>query len=150
MAKELLIKPKHTNMKRSILLLLFIATIGLVSCEKEVYVPNDTLPNITFLDYIEPNEWQYNSSNQTYNFNLDAPEIDKATFENDDVSLMISRGNTDYYEKIPFVYDGLSWSYEISQGKILVSVQTSGTSPQIPAKPTTTTRVKVVIVRSSL
>ncbi len=137
-------------MKKSILLLLFIASIGLVSCEKEVYVPNDTIPNITFVDYIQPDKWSYNATDQSYSFTIDAPEIDKATFDNDDVSLMISRGDDSVYDKIPFVYDGLSWSYDITLGHVTLYVQTSGTSPEIPAKPTTTTKVKVVIIRSSL
>lgn len=137
-------------MKKSILLLLFIATIGLVSCEKEVYVPNDTIPNLTFLDYVQPNEWQYNSTTQTYSVNIPASEIDRETFENDDVSLMISRGDNDTYDKIPFVYDGLSWSYDITPGNVTLYIQTSGTNAEIPARPNYTTRVKVVIVRSSL
>lgn len=147
LAIDLLMKPKHTNMKKSILLLLFIASIGLVSCEKEVYVPND---NITFLDYVQPNDWQYDSSTQTYSVNIPAPEIDGDTFENDDISLMVSRGNNDVYDKIPFVYDGLSWSFDITTGNITLYVQTSGTAPEVPVKPNYITRVKVVIVRSSL
>jgi len=137
-------------MKKYLLLLLCAVTIGLSSCEKEVYIPNDTLPNITILKYVNPNQWLSSDNARTLSIDIPVSEIDRDTFENDDISLMISRQDDDTYEKIPFVYNAQSYSYEVRPGFVTLYIQTSGDSQLIPVRPTATTRVKIVLVRSSL
>jgi len=137
-------------MKKYLLLLLCTVTIGLSSCEKEVYIPNDTLPNITILKYVNPNQWLSSDNARTLSIDIPVSEIDRDTFENDDISLMISRQDDDTYEKIPFVYNAQSYSYEVRPGFVTLYIQTSGDSQLIPVRPSSTTRVKIVLVRSSL
>ena len=137
-------------MKKYLLLLLCTITVGISSCTKEVYAPNDTLPNQTILKYVESNEWVPTSGGQELYVDIPVSEIDRDTFENDDISVMISRGDNDTYEKVPFVYDVQSYSYEIRPGFITLSIQTSGDTNLIPIRPTTTTRVKIVLITSSL
>jgi hypothetical protein len=131
------------------LLLLFIASIGLSSCTKEVFVPDDTLPNITILEYINPSQWTFFNSS-TLTVDIPVPEIDRDTFENDDISLMISRDDSDTYEKMPFVYNGQTYSYEVRPGFVAIDIQTSGDQIRTPVAPTTRSRVKIVLIRSSL
>jgi len=137
-------------MKKYLLLLLCTVTIGLSSCEKEVYIPNDTIPNVTILKYVNANQWISSNNGTTLSVDIPVADIDEDTFENDDISLMISRQDDDTYEKIPFVYDGQSYSYEVRPRFVTLYIQTSGDSKLIPIRPTTTTRVKIVLVRSSL
>lgn len=137
-------------MKKYLLLLLCTITIGLSSCEKEVYIPNDTLPNLTILKYVTPNQWVSSNNGTTLSVDIPVSDIDRDTFENDDISLMISRQDDDTYEKIPFVYDAQSYSYEVRPGFVTLYIQTSGDARLIPVRPTTTTRVKIVLITSSL
>jgi hypothetical protein len=137
-------------MKKYLLLLLCTVTIALTSCEKEVYVPNDTLPNQTIIKYVNSNQWISSTNGQELSVDIPVGEIDRDTFENDDISIMISRGDNDTYEKIPFVYDAQSYSYEIRPGFVTLSIQTSGDTNLIPVRPSSTTRVKIVLITSSL
>ena len=137
-------------MKKYLLLLLCTVTIGLSSCEKEVYIPNDTLPNQTIIKYVNSNQWISSSNGQELSVDIPVGEIDRDTFENDDISLMISRQDDDTYEKIPFVYNAQSYSYEVRPGFVTLYIQTSGDNQLIPVRPTATTRVKIVLITSSL
>lgn len=131
------------------LLLLFIASVGLSSCKKEVLVSND-LPNITLLKYINPNQWLPSTDGRSLTAEIRVTEIDRDTFENDDVSLMISRDNSDTYEKMPFVYNGQTYSYTVEPGIVTIDIQTSDAQNTFPLRPTLQARVKIVLIRSSL
>lgn len=139
-----------TQKMRKYLLLLLITTLGFGACKKEVLVTNDTLANQTILKYVSPNQWEPSPDGQTLTVTLPVSQIDRATFENDDISVMISRGDNDTYEKIPFVYDAQTYSYDITPGYVTLYIQTSGDQNLIPVAPTTNTRVKIVLITSSL
>jgi hypothetical protein len=145
----LLLYRKYTKMKKYLLFLLISCT-GLASCTKEVIVPDDNLPNQTVIKYVAPSQWI--PSNNGYTLSVDIPvgEIDEDTFINDDVSLMISRKDDNTYEKIPFVYDGQAYSYEIRPGFVTLYIQTSGDQVLTPIPPSLRTRVKIVLITSSL
>jgi hypothetical protein len=145
----LLLYRKYTKMKKYILLLL-ISCAGLASCTKEVIVPNDTLPNITLLRYVNPNEWVLSPDKETLSVRIPVSEIDRDTFANDDISLMISRDDSDTYEKMPFVYEAQSYSYEVAPGLVTIYIQTSGDQILTPKLPERRARVKIVLIRSSL
>ncbi|SEA80798.1 hypothetical protein [Pedobacter hartonius] len=132
------------------LLLLLISCVGLASCKKEVLVQDDTLPNLTVLKYVTPSQWIPSNNGYTLSVDIPVAELDEDTFENDDVSLMISRQDDNTYEKIPFVYDGQAYSYEIRPGFVTLYIQTSGDNILTPITPTTRTRVKIVLITSSL
>lgn len=135
---------------RKYLLLLMVTTLALGSCKKEVIVPDNTLPNETIIKYVNPSDWVSEDNGETLTYVLPVSQIDKDTFENDDISLMISRGDNDIYEKIPFVYNAQSYSYDVAVGSIKLYIQTSGDTNIIPVRPTTRTRVKIVLITSSL
>ena len=136
-------------MKKYLLLILCTVTLGLSSCTKEVLVSND-LPNITLLKYVNPTQWISSPNGQELTVDIPVSEIDRDTFENDDISLMISRDDSDTYEKMPFVYNALTYSYEVRPGFVTVYIQTSGDQILVPARPTTRARIKIVLIRSSL
>jgi len=131
------------------LLFLLISCAGLSSCKKEVLIDND-LPNITLLKYINPNQWILSADASTYSVDIPVSEIDRDTFENDDISLMISRDNSDTYEKMPFVYNGQTYSYEVRPGFVAIDIQTSGDQIRTPIRPAQQSRIKIVLIRSSL
>jgi len=137
-------------MKKYLLLILCSLTLGLSSCTKEVIAPDTGLPNQTILKYVQPNQWIATANEQELSVDIPVGEIDRDTFENDDISLMISRGDNDIYEKIPFVINAQSYSYEVRPGFVTLYIQTSGDSILRPVRPSTVTRIKIVLITSSL
>lgn len=137
-------------MKKYLLLLLSITAIGLSSCKKEVIAPNNGLPNLTLLRYINPNDWVLSPDKQTLSVQLAVSDIDKATFENDEVALSLSRLDNDIYDKMPFVDNAQSYSYTYAPGLVTIYLQTSGDNNIFPVRPTAKARVKIVIITSSL
>lgn len=133
-------------MKRLTLLLLCVATLGLASCKKDTIV-NNAANNLTIIKYIEPNAWSL-VDDFTYSVTLQDNRIDKRTYEDDGILVYVSRGNTNFYEQIPFVYDTQSYSYTVSEGSISVDIQSSDFQSAAPVKPTSTTRVKIVLLES--
>lgn len=138
-------------MKKTILLLL-VTCIGLVSCKKDNYTPGNNLPpNLTLLKYINANAWKpTNSSGQTLAVTIAVPELTRATFENDEVALSISRGDNDVYTKMPFVDAAVSYTYDIQPGFITLFIQTTNDKTLIPPTPTFVSRLKIVLITSSL
>ena len=137
-------------MKKYLLLILCSLTLGVSSCTKEVIAPDTGLPNQTILKYVQPNQWISTANEQELSVDIPVGEIDRDTFENDDISLMISRGDNDTYEKIPFVVNAQSYSYEVRPGFVTLYIQTSGDSILKPVRPSTVTRIKIVLITSSL
>ncbi|MBB5638604.1 hypothetical protein HDE68_004536 [Pedobacter cryoconitis] len=133
-------------MKKYILLLLSITAIGLSSCKKETILP---LSNATILKYIAPGDWVLSADNRTLSVDIPVNEINKATFDNDEVAASISRLNNDLYDKMPFVDNGQSYSYTYEPGFITVYLQNSG-NQNTPVRPVATARLKIVLITSSL
>ncbi len=139
---------KHThNMKKITLLLICIATLGLASCKKDTIVQNGA-NNLTIVKYIEPNQWQLSSDGFTYTAVVNDSRIDSRTFEDDGILVYISRGDNNTYEQVPFVYDVQSYSYSVSQGSIGIDLQSSDFQAAVPTRPTSRTRVKIVLIES--
>lgn len=133
-------------MKKLALLLLCVATLGLVSCKKDTIV-NQAPNNLTIIKYIEPSAWSL-VDDYTYSVTLQDSRIDKRTYEDDGILVYVSRGNTNFYEQIPFVYDTQSYSYTVSQGSISIDIQSSDFQSAAPVKPNSTMRVKIVLLES--
>lgn len=112
-------KPKHTNMKRSILLLLFIASIGLVSCKKEVYVPSDTT-NLTILSDIFPKDWVRSPDGLSYYTRISVPENDTYYNQNGAIVVAMSFENLDVYEALPQTYKGYSYRFTYQPGYVTI------------------------------
>jgi len=140
-------------MKKLTLLLLCVATLGLASCKKDTYV-NSSANNLTLVKYIEANQWQLSNDGTTYSATISDPNIDRRTFEDDGILVYISRGDGDYYEQLPFVYNVDAYSYTVtpgisgSPGSITIDIQSSDNQDYQPIKPTTRTRVKIVLIES--
>jgi len=134
-------------MKKITLLLICIATLGLASCKKDTIVQNGA-NNLTIVKYIEPNQWQLSSDGFTYTAVVNDSRIDSRTFEDDGILVYISRGDNNTYEQLPFVYDVQSYSYSVSQGSISIDLQSSDFQAAVPTRPTSRTRVKIVLIES--
>jgi hypothetical protein len=132
------------------LLLLLISCVGLASCKKEVLVQDANLPNVTILKYVNATDWKATLNDHTLSVDIPVSQIDNDTFENDDISLMISRDDSDTYEKMPFVYEKQTYSYEVRPGFVSIDIQTSNDQTLRPTAPSTRARVKIVLIRSSL
>lgn len=135
------------NMKKITLLLLCIATLGLASCKKDTIVQNSN-NNLTIIKYIEPSQWQLSSDGYTYYAVINDNRIDTRTFEDDGILVYTSRGDNNTYEQLPFVYNVDAYSYSVSKGQIEIDIQSSDNQDTQPIKPTTRTRVKIVLIES--
>ncbi|SDM79608.1 hypothetical protein [Pedobacter antarcticus] len=138
-------------MKKTVLIMLLsIVTLGISSCKKEVFVPNDGIPNQTLLKYVASGDWRISPDNNTYSVTIPVGEIDRGTFENDNISLMISRGDNDVYDGMPYSDEasGDNYSFDITPGSVTIYYQNKYSVP--PARPNLVTRVKIVLTTSSL
>ncbi|MBB2144061.1 hypothetical protein GM921_01060 [Pedobacter sp. LMG 31464] len=134
-------------MKKLTLILICIASLGLASCKKDTIVQSAN--NLTIIKYIEANQWQSSADGFTLSASLSDNRIDDRTFEDDGILVYISRNDGNFYEQLPFVYDVQSYSYTVSKGRIDIDIQSSDFQSAIPDKPTTRTRVKIVLIESS-
>jgi hypothetical protein len=134
-------------MKKLTLLLICIASLGLASCKKDTIVQSAN--NLTIIKYIEPNQWQLSDDGYTYYAVINESRIDPRTFEDDGILTYISRGDNNTYEQLPFVYNVDAYSYVIRQGSIEIDIQSSDNQDTTPIKPTTRTRVKIVLIESA-
>lgn len=146
-AKEFLNLKQTHKMKKLALLLLCVATLGLVSCQKDTIV-NNAPNNLTIIKYIEANQWQLSSDGSTYSATIVDNRIDERTFEDDGILVYTSRGDKNYYEQLPFVYNVDAYSYTVTPGSITIEIQSSDNQDFQPVKPTSRTRVKIVLLES--
>ncbi len=132
-------------MKKFTILMLCIVTLGLASCKKEALVtPN----NLTIVKYINPNDWQSSANRFTLSASLIDSRIDLRTLEDDGILVYVSRGDNGVYEQLPFTYDTQAYSYAASEGRIDIDLQSSDFQEAIPDRPSTVTRVKIVLIES--
>ncbi|MDQ8005952.1 MAG: hypothetical protein REI64_14205 [Pedobacter sp.] len=117
-------------MKRLTLLLLCITTLGLVSCQKDTII-NQTTPNRTIVFDMAPNQWVL--SNGEYFLDLNIPELDDINFYDEGVLVYTATPNFTSYYQLPYG----DFDYEAHIGGISISCA---------YRPTTTIRVKVVLI----
>lgn len=121
------------------------------SCKKEVIAPNNNgIPNLTLLKYINPGDWVQSANKETYSVTIPVSEIDRGTFENDEVALSIARSDVDFYDKMPFVDNAVSYTYSYTTGSVTLYLQKTNDANVFPDRPTTKTRVKIVLITSNL
>lgn len=134
-------------MKKLLFLILCTTTLGLVSCKKDTII-NET-PNRTFIYTIQPNSWSLSTDGFTYSTILDIREIDNITLDDEGVLVSITNPNDPSKQRpLPFVFDIDSYSYEISNGKIKIDVQSSDAQATEPIKPSKVITAKVIIIPS--
>ena len=135
-------------MKQSILLLLCIATLGLASCKKDnIYYET---PNRTFNYTVQPNEWVLDASGFNYTVELDIPEVDQITLDDEGVLVYINHPvSASSYIQIPSTFDTDAYSYELYNGGVAIDVQSSDRQNTVPVKPIVPIKVKIVVIPST-
>jgi hypothetical protein len=133
-------------MKVKFLLLLCIASLGLASCKKETLV-QDT-PNRTIILTIQPKEWVAYTDGRGYSADLGIPEIDQLNVDVEGILVYLDHPTrVESYIQMPYVYSGVSYSYEHFTGGVAVDIQAADPNRAVP-RPTTPIRVKVVLIPS--
>lgn len=134
-------------MKRSLLLLLCIATLGLASCKKETIIQET--PNRTFEYTIQPSQWTSNSNGLNFTAELDIPEIDQITLDDEGVLVYMDHPTIAGSQiALPFVYDTNSYTFEIFNGGIAIDIQSSDKQATAPVRPTKPVKVKILVLPS--
>ena len=134
-------------MKKLTLLFICIASLGLASCKKDTIVQQGA-NNLTIIKYIEANQWQLSTDGLTYYAIINDSRIDSRTFEDDGILVYTSVGDGNSYEQLPFVYNVDAYSYSVQPGSLEIDIQSSDNQDTKPIKPTTRTRVKIVLIES--
>lgn len=134
-------------MKKLTILFLCIATLGLASCKKDTII-NQTTPNRTIILNVASSAWALSPDGYTYFVNLNVPEIDQITMDDEGVLVYISFDNGATYLQMPFVYDVDAYSTVISKGKVEIDIQSADLQQTTPIKPSKAAKVKVVLIAS--
>lgn len=136
-------------MKKLTILMLCIATLGLASCKKETLVqPSNAI--LTVVKDVSSSAWTLSSDGKTFTANIPVPEIDQFHIDNEGTLVYISYNSGASYIALPFVYNVDAYSYEVYKGGISIDVQSADYQATTPIKPTSTVRVKIVLVGNDL
>lgn len=133
-------------MKKLAILIICIATLGLVSCKKETII-NQTTPAKTYNRYIEPNQWVQNS-NGTFSFTWNKSDFDAITLDNEGVLVYFTHPTNDASDvQLPYTFNYTAYSYELFKGGITFDVQDSRNLTN-SVRPSYRILVKVVVIPS--
>jgi hypothetical protein len=136
-------------MKKFTILMLCIATLGLASCKKDTIVqPGNAI--LTVVKDISTNAWVLSNDGKTFSADISVPEIDQYHIDNEGTLVYISYNSGASYIALPFVYNVDAYSYEVYKGGVSIDVQSSDYQATTPIKPTSTVRVKIVLVGNDL
>jgi len=136
-------------MKKLTILMLCIATLGLASCKKDTIVqPGNAI--LTVVKDISPNAWVLSNDGKTFTADISVPEIDQYHIDNEGTLVYISYNSGASYIALPFVYNVDAYSFEVYKGGVSIDVQSSDYQATTPIKPTSTVRVKIVLVGNDL
>lgn len=130
-------------MKQLIILFAGVILLGTTACRKvtENYY---TTPNKTIYDVIQEDEWRTDDGGKTFYFSVPMPEINQAAYDLDG-TLVYGTFVDGEDEPIPSVYGGLTYTYVVKVGAIIIKVQSTelGVINRPPGLP-----VKVVLIAS--
>lgn len=136
-------------MKKLTILMLCIATLGLASCKKDTIVqPGNAI--LTVVKDISPNAWVLSNDQKTFTADISIPEIDQYHVDNEGTLVYISYNSGASYIALPFVYNVDAYSFEVYKGGVSIDVQSADYQATDPLKPTSTVRVKIVLVGNDL
>ncbi len=137
-------------MKKSLLILIAVVFVAAISSCKKTYVTPNT--NTTVYRTISANSWILDQTENAYRAELSIPQLDQQY--NDDGAVLVyisygsaSNGSAPVYEQLPQVYQGASFSYYHTDGKIVIYSQTPGGNPATP--PNQNVLIKVVLIDSN-
>lgn len=135
-------------MRKSLLLVLAVMFVAAISsCTKKYVTPNT---NTTVYRTIKVNSWVLDQAEGAYRAELSIPLLDEQYNDDGAVLVYISYGSTNnapVYEQLPQVYQGASFSYYHTDGKVVIFSQTPGGSPGAP--PNQDVSIKIVLIDSS-
>jgi hypothetical protein len=135
-------------MKKFTILMLCIVTLGLASCKKETLVqPSNAI--LTVVRDVPTSAWALSNDGKTYTAEISVPEIDQFHIDNEGTLVYISYNNGASYIALPFVYNIDAFSYEVYRGGVAIDVQSADIQLQ-PRKPTSSVRIKIVLVGNDL
>lgn len=131
-------------MKQLIILFAGMILLGTTACRKvtENYY---TTPNKTIYDVIEANEWTTLDGGVTYTASIAMPEINQTVYDLDG-TLVYGTFVDGEDEPIPNVFEGISYTYAVKVGAIIIKVQ--GTNVGVIGRPGALP-VKVVLIESA-
>ncbi|MFA6946718.1 MAG: hypothetical protein WC220_12540 [Pedobacter sp.] len=127
-------------MKKSVLLLALGILLVSAGCKKEYIVPNRTV-----FATLNSGNWIKLDGGRNYTASINMPEIDNYFNDHGAVLVYISFDNGTY-EQIPQVYNGVSYSYLIRSGQIVLEIQSSDGVGLIT--PPGSVKVKIVLIES--
>ncbi|BAV05780.1 hypothetical protein SAMN05421788_10877 [Filimonas lacunae] len=102
-------------------------------------------PNRTIVKTLEPGNWKYDASSNTYYNEISVPEIDDSVVQTKGVLAYITFDNK-RYEILPDVLDGSTFVCIYQKGLFDVEIQNADGSLASP--PTTAIGLKIVLVDS--
>ena len=109
-------------MKKLILLLLCTATLGLVSCKKDNYVPQ-IYPRTILYD-IPTSAWKTTDDGYTYSPTINVPENDENFNQSGGVIASLSFDpQRKVYDALPNVVQGISYNFTSEPGYVVILIE---------------------------
>jgi hypothetical protein len=134
-------------MKRILLLLIATATLGLASCKKDTIIQE--VPNKTILLTINPQDWVASENGSTFSIRKSIPEINAENIEIGGILVYLDHPvNVNSNIQLPYVFEGISYSYEQLQGALSIDIQAADFPNKKPNRPTVKMFLKVVLIPS--
>ncbi|MEQ7800068.1 hypothetical protein ABDJ41_09660 [Pedobacter sp. ASV1-7] len=134
-------------MKKLILLLLCTATLGLVSCKKDNYVPQ-IYPRTILYD-IPTSAWKTTDDGYTYSTTINVPENDENFNQSGGVIASLSFDpQRKVYDALPNVVQGISYNFTSEPGYVVIFIEDALGAKINP--PVGTIRAKIVLVDSEI
>lgn len=130
-------------MKKYLLLLLAIASIGLSSCKKEVFIPE--VANRTILVDIQANAWRLSDNGLYYFTEVDVPENDQNFNHSGQVLVSMSFDDANVYEGLPQVYAGDSYTFTSEPNRVTIFINDAYNNRR-PVPPSGVTTAKITLV----
>lgn len=130
-------------MKKNLTLFIILPLLVLISaCKKS---NNVVIPNQTIYVKLLSSGWVLdNTNNQDYLYTFDLPELQ----DNDGIIASINFG-AGFYEALPEVYQGVSFSYNVGQGSMQIIAQDPILDTTIELKRPSDATLKIVIIPSA-
>lgn len=129
---------------KKIILLSATSLMIFTSCKKEVTEVQQVNQAFSAVYNIKPTDWTTANNGLIYTASLPIPEIDNSIYTGGGVLVYISFDNTDYYEALPEVFDGITYGAIHSNG--YVSIDISALSGNVIDPPSQNISAKVILI----
>jgi hypothetical protein len=142
-------------MKKILSIACLVAIVAILASCKKTYVTN-VVPNQTWIsNQIAASAWVLSTDGKAYTYDISVPTKD---FFNDDdatiAELSFDTGKSKTYEPMPYVYNGVSYSYvhyiSSTDGLPHITLYSQLAGSGAAAKPTDPVIVKLVLIPSEV